>query len=460
MSKDLHNNERYLKELADKYEPAPPTLVWDEIEQVLNKEKGKRRSFPIFWILGALAMGTMLFINLSGKEDKDFSIVEQETIPSDYQKQSDSNPSNIRTVDSETIGDLNQELNAKISETVDKITAFPVSDDQEKKNVNSKKLKSFITELQPSNNLNTSISAKSLKANTINSNGIAITTKENIFSSSMNSPTTKTTLRERHIIPVTTLQRLKWMRISFETAIPQLELNENLIAIHGSKSKRNTSLDTPWFLELGGGIGRNLSNPLIIDPMQEGFRLNTESKWYSWSTSIKLGYQFDNLWYIAFGFDFNQTKKRFDFWRRNVSSLSLNGTQNFQISKNDFFNIGETRYTFIDLGLSIGKRIHIDKWHFSLEGGPIFNVLFNANGKVQVGASEFSRLENQEDYFNTKIGIGGRLSAMLDYPFSDQLWISMGPTYHQYFNTVSSNENPLKERNTILQLKASIRYHF
>ena len=36
MSKDLNNNERYLKELADKYKPVPPPLVWDEIEQDLD----------------------------------------------------------------------------------------------------------------------------------------------------------------------------------------------------------------------------------------------------------------------------------------------------------------------------------------------------------------------------------------------------------------------------------------
>jgi len=211
---------------------------------------------------------------------------------------------------------------------------------------------------------------------------------------------------------------------------------------------------------LGGGIGRNLSNPKVVDPTKGGFRLNTENRWYSWSTSFQLGYQFDNLWYTTIGFDLNQTKNRFDFWRSDVSSLLVDNNQSLQITKGDFFNIGEIRYTFADVGLSIGKRVNIDKWHFSLEGGPIFNVLFNANGKVQVGILEFSRLEDQEEYFNTHIGIGARLSAMLDYPISDQMWISVGPTYHQYFNTVSLDVNPLEERNAILQVKAKVRYHF
>ena len=126
----------------------------------------------------------------------------------------------------------------------------------------------------------------------------------------------------------------------------------------------------------------------------------------------------------------------------------------------DFFSIGEARYTFADVGLSIGRRININQFQLSLEGGPIFNVQFNANGKVQVGAFEFSRLEEQEGYFDTQIGLGARLSAMLDYPVSDQMSISVGPSYHQYFNTVSFDENPLEERNAILQCKARLRYKF
>lgn len=115
---------------------------------------------------------------------------------------------------------------------------------------------------------------------------------------------------------------------------------------------------------------------------------------------------------------------------------------------------------YIDVGLSLGRRVNIDKWHFSIEGGAIFNVLFNANGKVQVGTLEFSRLEDQEHYFNTYIGFGARISSMLDYPISNQLWISFGPSYHQYFNLVSTDENPLKERNSILQGKTKVRYYF
>jgi len=143
-----------------------------------------------------------------------------------------------------------------------------------------------------------------------------------------------------------------------------------------------------------------------------------------------------------------------------VSTLVASANQSLLIGKGDFYNIGEIRYTFADVGLSVGRRVNIDKWRLSLEGGPIFNVFFNAHGKVQVGDLEFSRLENQGGYYNRQIGVGARLSAMLDYPISDQWWISVGPTYHQYFNTLSSDQNPIEERQAILQMKARLRCHF
>ncbi len=114
----------------------------------------------------------------------------------------------------------------------------------------------------------------------------------------------------------------------------------------------------------------------------------------------------------------------------------------------------------MDLGLTLGKRVKINKWHFSLEGGPIFNVLFNAHGKVQLGSSEFSRLEDQKDYFSKQIGIGAQLSALFDYPISDHLWLSVGPLYHQYFNAISVAENPLEERNAVLEVNTRLRYYF
>jgi hypothetical protein len=242
--------------------------------------------------------------------------------------------------------------------------------------------------------------------------------------------------------------------------IPLPDSSENLTAFLISESKGNALLSSSWFVELRGGLGRNLSNPILVDDRQGGYRLNTESRWYSWSASMQLGYQFDDHWYTTIGFDLNQTKHRFDFWRRDISGLIVSENQSTQITNSDFFNIGEISYTFADIGLSLGRRVNIDKWHFSLEGGAILNLLFNANGKVQVGGLEFSRLEDQEEYFNTQIGVGARLSEMLDPPISDELWISVGPSYYQYFNTVSSDENPLRERNSILQVRAKVRYHF
>jgi len=491
MSRDLNNNERFLKELADNHQPVPPLSVWDGIEQDLDKDKGKRRLFPFLWFFGFLLLGAAIFINLRGKKDKEFPTVEQEKIISDDQKQSDLNPSDIRTgdseainelilgqnannsetilsdyqnqsdrnirniksVDSETINEIKQGRNAKSSKTI-----LANSENRVLKKVDSEKLESFANQQSQSNYLNTSIVDRTLEVNpnTINSNSNAIITKEDI-STGMFS---ESSLEDRRIIQVPALQRLKLVGIPFERRIPLLDPSKNLTAIFSSESKSNASRATPWFLELGGGIGRNLSNPTLIDSTQGGFRLNSESKWYTWSTSLLLGYQFDNLWYSNIGFDLNQTKNKFDYWRREVSSLLVDENQNVQITTKDYFNIGEIKYTFVDLGLSIGKRISIDKWQLALEGGPILNVLFKANGKVQVEVFEFSRLEDEEEYFKTQIGIGARLSAMLDYPISDQLWISAGPAYHQYFNTISSYNNPLEERNTILQVRARLRYHF
>ena len=426
MSKDLNNNERYLKELADKYKPVPPPLVWDEIEQDLDKDKGKRRSFPFIWISGVLVIGAMMFTYLTDTEDKGSPIVEQETIFNDYQKQSesksrdlksresrsgDSKTREIRRGDSEVINEIKQGNTANFIETT---TITTTSDTKEEKKVALKNVNSFVTQ-QPRqyqlNNLNTTSVDRSLMANTneINAKAPVIITNEDIFRSRIS---TQATLEDINLIQVAALQRLERLRRPLEISRPLPDPGANLSDILIHNSRRHTSFSSPWFVELGGGIGRNLSNPELINPTLGTFRLNTESKWYSWSASFQLGYQFDNHWYTTLGFGLNQTKNRFDFWRRDISSLIINENQNQQITSGDFFNLGEISYTFADVGLSVGKRININRWHFSLEGGPLFNVLFNANGKVQIDDLEFSRLENQEEYFNTQIGFGARLSAM------------------------------------------------
>ncbi len=522
MSKDLHNNERYLRELADKYEPVPPPIVWDEIEQVLDEDKGKRRLFPMLWIFGILLIGAIFLINFKGKQDQEIPLAAKETIYGDYQKESTLNAFNRKVEDTNTANDIEQaksdnnseffnslekEKNSNISETVSSVIDEHQGEEVNDENLNSFKRqernenhlntsnadKSFETKANPntstnakvnpntnikastntskntnaktytSESSNTNTSSKinnSLSSSPAHSDQREIIANEDVFVSEMMSPSTETVSEERPIIDVTALQKLNWMRIPFETDLPLLDPNKSWIDISNLKSQNNSLLAKSWFVELGGGIGRNLSDPVLIDPEQESFRLNTESSWYSWSTSFQLGYQFDNLWYATIGLDLNQTKNKFDFWRRDISSLSVNATQGVQVSKTDFFSLGEIRYTFADVGLSVGRRVSINKWHFSVEGGPIFNMLFNSNGKVQVGEFEFSRLEDQEAYFNTKVGIGGRLAAMLDYPISEQMWISLGPVYHQYFNPLSSSQNPLEERNAILQVKARMRYHF
>ena len=487
MSEELHNNERHLKEIADKHTPIPPPLVWDEIEQVLDNDKRKRRLYPILWIFVVLVTGATVFISLKVTKDKESLAIEREAIISDDQRQSDSNPQDIssvnseatsewkkekrslmvereiiisddqkqsgpnfldiRSVDSEAINEVKKGQNANFSETT-----LSVSDNQERKKGGSEKLKSFATHQHQLSSFNTSRLGSSL-----NENVTAVLPEEDIFTPGIS---TQSTFEKRNIIRITPLQRPKRIRRLIVSRIPIPDSSKNLTDFFAAGAKGNALLASPWFVELRGGVGKNLSNPVLLDNIQGGYRLNTESRWYSWSASMQLGYQFDDHWYTTVGFDLNQTKHRFDFWRRNVSGLIVSENQNFQITNSDFFTIGDISYTFADIGLSLGRRININKWHFSLEGGAIFNFLFTANGKVQVGGLEFSRLEDQEAYFNPQIGMGARLSAMLDHPISDQLWISVGPSYYQYFNTVSSGENPLRERNSILQVMAKVRYHF
>lgn len=467
MSKNLFNNERKLKELANKHKPVPPPMVWDEIEKVLDKDDHKRRRFPMLWIFGFLLVGAILFIYLRGEDNKKSSLVEQEIIIIDHQKQSDLKPEDIKTDSSVVIDKVSQEQNANISTVI-----APVTDKQKTVKVDTEKPKTFLAQQAQLNNLNTSTvdkslintSAvdKSLKANTNTTNStVPASTSfgegEDINIAKVFAPSTH---EELPLLPVIDLLRLKWIEISYEDSMAILDLKENWTIVTNNKYKTKRSLNSPWFVDLSGGLGRNVSDPVLIDPTQGAFRLNTESKWYSWSTSFQLGYQFDNHWYTAIGLDLNQTKTKFDFWRGDVTSLVNDGSQNIQFKKGDLLNIGEIRHTFADVGLSIGKRVNINKLHFSFESGPIFNVLFNANGKLQVGEVKFSRQEQQEEYHKTRIGIGGRLSASLDYPISDHLWISVGPNYHQYFNTLSSDANPLEERNAILQVKARVRHHF
>jgi hypothetical protein len=516
MKEKLHNNERYLKELSDQHIPTPPPMVWDEIEQVLDKDKDKRRSFIILWIIGIITFGVVLFIFIGREYDKDDALVQQEMIAQDDQKQRNSNKKNIDINRSETSNEVNQEtvtnsaellqssaynqeggkidtaieqntnisknqkqidpniinFKTEITETVNALnqrkntnaSAIPQSSspNKEESKVSSEKFNLSKIQKYPSKKTDRSTADQSIQEsiNTINSNESSTVIKDVTSNSTLYNQETEAINEDKRVIIVAVLPIVEWKLLTPIRDTPVLYLNERWTSELNSGSKETPSQATLWFVQLGVGIGSNLSNSVSTDATQGAFRLDTERKWYAWSASLQLGYELDNRWYTSVGINLNQTKHRFDLLRRDVSSLLIGAGQNLQITTGDFFNTGETRYTYADIGIYIGKRININKWQCSLEGGPIFNTLFQANGKVQVEDLEFSRLENQEDYFNTQVGIGAQLSAMVDYPISDQLWISMGPTYHQYFNTVSSNNNPLEERSAILQLKTVIRYYF
>jgi len=203
--------------------------------------------------------------------------------------------------------------NARFSETT-----LTVSDNQEGKKVASEKLKPFVTHQHQLSNFNTSGLDRSINANTIDSDATAVLSKEDIFTPRMS---TQSTFEDRNTIRVTPLQRPKWIPRLIVPGIPLPDSSENLTAFLVPEAKGNALLSSPWFVELRGGFGRNLSNSVLVDDTQGGYRLNTESSWYSWSASMQLGYQFDDHWYTAVGFDLNQTKHKFDFWRRGISGL-------------------------------------------------------------------------------------------------------------------------------------------
>ena len=107
MSKDLNNNERYLKQLSDSYKPEPPAMAWDEIEQVLDKDKGKNRLFPFIWSLSVFLLGAIMFATLISKKDMDTLVADQEEIKSDYQKQSNLHTKDIASPE-QAIDELEQ----------------------------------------------------------------------------------------------------------------------------------------------------------------------------------------------------------------------------------------------------------------------------------------------------------------------------------------------------------------
>ncbi len=321
MSKDLNNNERYLKELADGHKPVPPPMVWENIEEVLEQKKGRRRLFPIIWGSGILLLGLIVFINFKGKKDKEYPIIEQDTKISNYQ--SDPNSDDIKTMDSKTIKKENKDQNVNLLES-----QATNSIKQKEQKIDSEKPKTLVTQLHPVKHLKTYLGQESSSSNTIVNHGSEITASKDIYGRIKSTESFSEAINSK-LVP--NLPRLNWLAKRLAISKPIKDISENLILSPILKAQSNPSLTSPWFIDLAGGIGRNLSDPIVINPAQGALRMDTESKWYSWSTSIQVGYQFDNLWYSTIGIDLNQTKNRFDFWRRDVSGLVVGEDQSFKL---------------------------------------------------------------------------------------------------------------------------------
>ena len=488
MSKNLHNNEQYLQNLSNQGSKVPPAPVWDQIEAELDAGSKSKPLLPWMWIGGlsllVLTSGFWLVNNTTPVEESVQRGVNQALETTEKvlsTKAIDNNAKPINKKETAQLIDANLSTNEQKTQKVKKPqqrqkATQPIIPNEnlpkprsstkawvqiDENNTSPQKTDRPIIQQAPPSDQIFQQGSTAIKPILIDKDGMRLdekrkSEKSNIDTSNSDKLILSTGGEE---MPV----GLNRLINPFSVDKVQPNFDHRLIphvefALDNSPVIRQVS---PWFIEASGGIGREVASPDVINNTLGNYRIDTEDKWYAWSSAFHIGYQLENNWYGKLGIEVNQTKDKFDYFRKDVTTVIMDSTNSFnhQIVKGDEWSIGEIRYTYLDLSLQIGYRQALGKSVLSMEGGPIFNTQLMAQGKVRIGDREISKMEEQ-DYFKSNIGIGGRFSVMFDYPLNEHLWLSFGPTYHQYFEGISSESNSLDQRSAVIQARMRLRYNF
>ena len=221
----------------------------------------------------------------------------------------------------------------------------------------------------------------------------------------------------------------------------------------------------------------NAKNAELVEYVQK--RKDTESAAYSFSTTLGVGYMFDNGIIAESGVSLDRINMKFHHLDENaiknstvitIDTMILNDIDT--IIQIDTMIVQQTgikevtsynSFTQIDIPLVLGYEFPLSKrFRLSLKGGVMINIRSSNKGNM-LGLNDFpvaygSNNNNDNTYFKTNIGFsytgGLNLEADINHSFS----LYAGANIRYYPNSFSLPSNQVNEKYTKFGLMTGIKY--
>jgi len=198
-------------------------------------------------------------------------------------------------------------------------------------------------------------------------------------------------------------------------------------------------------------------------------KLHSESgsPWYSWGGAAHFGLLYQKRWSLSTGINFTQIKDKFDYLKGSSTRLvitidTVNGVakKDTQVLKVNHSYRGETRYSLIDVPVSIGYQKNIKNWTLGVQCGVMVNVLMIDKGFGLDKLGNVVRLEENDNIHKTRVGLGFSLSFMAQKSIFHNTSIYIKPEYRAYLNDWNTQDYPVKMKRQNLVVSLGIRHLF
>lgn len=208
-------------------------------------------------------------------------------------------------------------------------------------------------------------------------------------------------------------------------------------------------------------------------------RKNTESSAYSFSTTLGIGYMFDNGIVAESGLSLDRINMKFHHLDQNaiknstvitIDTMILNDIDT--IIQTDTMIVQQTginevttynSFTQIDIPLVLGYEFPIsERFRLSLKGGVMINIRSSNKGNM-LGLNDFpiaygSNSNNDNAYFKTNIGFSYTGGLNLEADINESFSLYAGVNIRYYPNSFSLPANQVNEEYTKLGLMTGIKY--
>lgn len=181
--------------------------------------------------------------------------------------------------------------------------------------------------------------------------------------------------------------------------------------------------------------------------------------------------------YVSTGIDYLRAARKLEYDNEVINTDSIQGISAIfvnPITTDSTFQEGliaetttmtRSKETFnnlhlINIPLNLGVSLNYQQWIFGVQGGASINVFLNQKGEIHDSESTFYDLgEDNQDWFQNRLGVSYQGSAFVGYTFSDHFEIIGGPSFRSPM-VISEDRNLVKQSFVNFGLQVSARYWF